>query len=316
MPSSTSSSEIRVSTHALLVLLGILFLYCSGLEIVTRVGFTRVSRVQSRIRQDLNVAKCIPRRSSDGRPSMLLVGNSLLLEGVERASLKRELAPNYLVALLPIENTQFEDWHFGLRRLFAEGTRPSIVVLCLPTNHLISNTTDGEYFAYYLMQGRDLLALKKESQLDNTTMSGYFFANRSAWLGSRSEIRNWLILKVMPNLVHLIGYFPAKPPLPPAKEELLARIMPHLLKMDILCKANGARLVTVIPPTLSPNDGSADLRASAEGDGLLVLIPLRPKDVTPDDFRDGFHMNPRGARRFTSRLASMLQMLSGDSAKF
>jgi len=311
VPSFTSSSEVRAATRGIAVLLAGIFLYCATLELVTWRGFSRVSRIQRRIYQDLSAAKSIAPPVSNDPPTILVVGNSLLLDGVDRASLKKELASNYQVALLPVENTQFEDWYFGLRRLFAEGARPSIVIVCLSTRQMMSRATDGEYFAYYLMQGSDLLAVKRESQLDNTMMSAYFFANRSEWLGSRAQIRNWLLQEIMPNLEHLIGYFPGKTrPMPP-KEQVVAGVLPHLRALDQLCRANGAGLVVLVPPTLSHDDASADVQDSAARDGIPVLVPLRPTDVTPDDFHDGFHLNARGAARFTQRFASaLLQTIS------
>lgn len=306
MPSSTSNSEARAATRAIVFLLAGLFLYSAALEIVTRRGFSRISRIQRRVHEDLSAAKSIAPSVLNDPPTILVAGNSLLLDGVDRASLKKQLAPNYLVTLLPVENTQFEDWYFGLRRLFAEGSRPSIVVLCLSTRQMMSRATDGEYFAYYLMRERDLLAVKKESQLDNTITSAYFFANGSEWLGSRAQIRNWLLQAIMPNLEHLIGFFPGKTPPMPPKEQVVAGVLPHLLALDQLCKANGAHLVVLVPPTLSRDDASADVQDSADRQGLLVLVPLRPDDVTPADFHDGFHLNARGAARFTQRFASTL----------
>jgi hypothetical protein len=311
VPSSTSNSEARAATRAIVFLLAGLFLYSAALEVVTRRGFSRISRIQRRVHEDLSAAKSIAPSVLNDPRTMLVAGNSLLLDGVDRASLKKQLAPNYLVTLLPVENTQFEDWYFGLRRLFAERSRPSIVVLCLSTRQMMSGATDGEYFAYYLMQERDLLAVKKESQLDNTITSAYFFANRSEWLGSRAQIRNWLLQAIMPNLEHLIGFFPGKTPPMPPKEQVVASVLPHLLALDQLCKANGAHLVVLVPPTLSRDDASADVQESAGRQGILVLVPLRPDQVTPAEFHDGFHLNARGAARFTQRFASaLLQTLS------
>ncbi len=311
MPSSTSNSDLRAASRAIAVLLTGLFLYCGTLEVVTRLGFSRVSRIQRRIYQDLTAAKSLAPRASNEQPTMLVVGNSLLLDGVDRASLKKELAPQYQVTLLPIENTQFEDWYFGLRRLFAEGSRPSVVVVCLSTRQMMSRATDGEYFAYHLMQGRDLLAVRRESLLDNTMTSAYFFANRSDWLGSRAQIRNWLLQEIMPNLEHLIWFFPGKTPPMPPKDQVAAGTLPHLAALHQLCEANGVHLVALVPPTLSHDDASAAVQDSSAREGIPVLIPLRPNDVTPGEFYDGFHLTPRGAARFTDHLASeLLQRLS------
>ena len=310
MPSSTSNSEPRAATRAIALLLAGLFLYCAMLELVTGRGFSRVSRTQRRIFQDWTAAKSISPRAPNDPPTLLVVGNSLLLDGV---SLQKDLAPGYRVALLPIENTQFEDWYFGLQRLFAEGSHPSTVVLCLSTRQMMSRATDGEYFAHFLMQKRDLFAVRKESQLDNTMTSAYFFANRSAWLGSRAQIRNWLLQEIMPNSETLIRFFPGKTPPMPPKDQVVATVLPHLLAMDQLCHSNGVRLLIVVPPTLSHEDASADIQEAAAQHSIPVLIPLLPSDVTPDEFHDGFHLNAQGSARFTHRLASdLLQKLNAN----
>jgi hypothetical protein len=56
---------------------------------------------------------------------------------------------------------------------------------------------------------------------------------------------------------------------------------------------------------------------SAAGVGISVLMPLRVGEVSPADFRDGFHMNPRGSARFTPRLASaLIQTLNVNKPTF
>jgi hypothetical protein len=313
----TSSFEIRAANRAIALLVAVLFFYCTGLEIVTRLGLSRISRIQDRIHQDLRVAISIKPQLVNEPPSILLVGNSLLVAGVDRVSLKEDLAPNYHAELLPIENTQFEDWYFGLRRLFAEGSRPSVVVVCLSTRQMMSRATDGEYFAYYMMQARDLFRVKKESQLDNTETSAYFFANHSEWLGSRSQIRNWLVHMIMPNLEPLVGYFLVKAPPMPPEEQVVASVLQHLRILERLCRSNGARLVAVIPPTLGHDDASTDIQEFAGLEGIQVLVPLRPGELTANEFGDGFHLNPHGASRFTPLLASALRRaLNTNSCAF
>src|SRR5215469_5414342 len=203
MSFSTFNSDRRAATIALAVLLGVLAVYCVLLEAITRIGFDRVSRIQQRVVEDYRAAKALPLGASEGQPRVLVVGNSLLLKGVDPVLFKQTLQSKYTIVLLPVENTQFEDWFFGLRRLFAEGSRPAVVVVCLSTRQIISRGTAGEYFAHYLMRSRDVLAVKRSADLDNTVTSNYFFANWSRWLGSRAEIRKWLASKLMPNLDRL-----------------------------------------------------------------------------------------------------------------
>lgn len=306
MPSSTSSSDPRAATRAIAALLLGLCLYSMGLELVTRFGFSRVSRIQRRIDQDLRTASSLPPAGPGGQPTVLVVGNSLLLQGVDRASLKNEMAPDYAVSLLPIENTQFEDWYFGLQRLFSRGSHPSVVVALLTTRQMSSRSTDGEYFARFLMRPRDLLRVKRESQLDNTMTSAYFFANASAWLGSRGPIRNWLLQALMPDLEALISYFPPRTPPMPPPDQVVSVVLPHLRALDQLCRANGARLVVVVPPTLSRDDASSDVQLSAAQGSIALLVPFRPGEIPPADFGDGYHLNPGGAALFTGRLGPAL----------
>jgi hypothetical protein len=306
VPSSIFNSEQRGGTRAIAVLLLGLSLYWTALELATGVGFARISRIQRRVETDLRAARSLRPTVDRDAVSVLLVGNSLLLKGVDRALLKDRLAPEYVTALLPIENTQYADWYFGFRRLFEEGARPSVLVLCLSTRQMISRSTDGEYFAHFLMLQHDLFAVKRESQLDNTLTSVYFFANHSEWLGNRAQIRNWLLQEVIPGVDRLASFFPAKPAPMLASNEVVSRVLPHLNALDQFCRQRGVRLVVVVPPTIS-EDASAEVKEAAARAGMPVLVPFRPGELSRREFSDALHLNPRGAARFTERLASDLR---------
>lgn len=306
MPSYTFDSETRAATGAIVVLLLGLSMYCIALELATRHGFASISRIQHRITEDMLVARSLGPKSAGGAPSVLLVGNSMLLAGVDRPTLSMKMTPNYVTAVLPIENTQFEDWYFGIRRMFSEGSRPGVVVACLTTRHMMSRATCGEYFAHFLMLRRDLFAVRRESQLNNTMTSDYFFASLSEWLGSRGQIKNWLLHEVMPGLEHLVGFFPAATPPMPPPAEVVAEVLPHLIALDQICRGHGVRLVIVVPPPISREDASAEVQGAAARAGIPVLVPMHAGELSPQDLADGFHLNPRGAVRFTERLAAAL----------
>ena len=111
-------------------------------------------------------------------------GNSLLLEGLDLPRAQQALASRYSVSRFVVEQTQYLDWYYGIRRLLAEGARPSILVMTLPTGHLISDGTRGEYFAHYQMQAGDIVEVARAANLDMTTASNFWFANWSEWLGA------------------------------------------------------------------------------------------------------------------------------------
>jgi hypothetical protein len=306
MHSSISVSREGNSARAFAVLLAALLLYCCVLEVVAQTGFPRLSRIQRRITSGRRDALALQATTAEGAKTVLLVGNSLVVHGVDAQMLRKEMAPRFQSNVFAIESTQYLDWYFGIRRLFAEGSRPGIVVLCLSTRQLISKGTDGEYFAYYIMQGRDILSVKKEANLDVTTTSNFFFASLSAWLGSRASIRNWLLGELMPNVEELTAYLPQRVSAMPPADVVVMEGMRRLRALQALCTSHGTRFVLLIPPSIRSGDQSDELQAAAKPAGIPVLIPYRATEMPPSYFEDGFHLNSQGAAAFTGRLGLAL----------
>jgi len=310
VPSSTSDSDRRTATRAIVVLLAALFGYFCALEAATRMAFPRINHIWRSIQADHLRAVSLRPDAPDKSVTMLIVGNSYLEVGVNRDSLQQEIAPNYSLAYLPMSGTSYLDWYFGLRRLFAEGSRPAIVGVCLSTRDLLSDSTYGGPFANSLMLKRDILEVKEESHLDNTAASEYFFANFSSWMGHRGEIHNWLLRKTAPSINDLALYFKPKNHTLPPNEEIVAKALPRLHLLDELCRQNGSRFFLLIPPTRDVNDASNELQAAAAKEGLLVVLPYQHAELPESAFLDGSHLNPKGAALFTERLGpTLLQSL-------
>lgn len=310
MPSSISDSDRRAASNAIVVLLAALLGYFCALEVVTRVAFPRINHVWHTIEADHLRAVSLRPDASDKSVTMLIVGNSYLEVGVNRDSLQEEIAPDYLLANLPMSGTSYLDWYFGLHRLFAEGSRPAIVGVCLSTRDLLSDATSGGSFANSLMLKRDILRVKHESHLDNTAASEYFFASFSSWMGHRGEIHNWVLRKTAPRINDLVPYFRLKNrPLPPASD-VVTKALPRLRLLNELCRENGSRFFLLIPPTRDVNDSSNEIQAAAAKEGLLVVLPFQHAELPENVFLDGAHLNPKGAALFTERLGpTLLQSL-------
>jgi hypothetical protein len=310
MPLSISDSERRNATQATAVLLALLAAYFGLLETVTRVGFPRINHVWRGIQVDHRTAVSLRPVAADKPSTMLIVGNSYLELGVNRDNLQQEISPLYSVAYLPIQGTSYLDWYFGLRRLFAEGSRPAIVGVCLSTRDLISDATYGEPFAHSLMLQRDVFKVREEGRLDNTMTTNYFFANLSSWLGHRAEIHNWLLRKSLPQATDLAASFrPRNLPLPPS-DIVIAKALPRLRRLEQLCEVNGTRFFFLIPPSLDVQDASNALQEAAAREGILVVLPYQHAELPESVFLDGLHLNSRGAALFTERLGpTLLQSL-------
>jgi hypothetical protein len=306
VPSSISGSERRAATRAIVVLLAALSGYFCALEAVTRMAFPRINHIWRTIQADHLRAVSLRPDAPDKSVTMLIVGNSYLEVGVRRDSLQEEIAPNYSLAYMPMSGTSYLDWYFGLRRLFAEGSRPATVGVCLSTRDLLSDSTYGGSFANALMLKRDIFQVKHEGHLDNTAMTDYFFANSSSWMGHRGEIHNWLLRKTAPAIDDLAPYFKPKNRPLPSTNEVLTKALPRLRLLNELCRANGARFFLLIPPTRDVSDASNELQSAAAKEGLLVVLPFQHAELPENVFTDGAHLNPQGATLFTERLGPTL----------
>lgn len=116
-----------------------------------------------------------------GGNSVLIVGNSLLNAAVETDELKNGRSlPEWKLTRFQVEDTTILDWHYGLRRLFAEGARPKVVLVMLSAPQAAANNVRGEYFAYHMMQASDVVRVSQELKLHPTNACSMFYSATSA----------------------------------------------------------------------------------------------------------------------------------------
>lgn len=306
MDLSIFNSKSMKASHGLVCLAAAIALYFLALEIVMRTVVPRISQVERRHIMDRQAASTLARAGQDNVKSVLVVGNSLLQQGIDRPLLANTTAPKHRVVVYPVENTTYWDWYFGLRRLLREGAAPDVVVLCLNLRQALADTTNGEGFAHSLMWIGDLVSVTKASNLDLTGASNYFFANISAWLGGRSFIRNWVLEKWVPDANTLVQYFaPAGPgrSSQDSRAEKSRVLLQRLGALRDLCEAAGTHFVFLIPPSASGEDVTTEIQQLAAQAGILVMVPFRAGELDASAFSDGFHLSADGAKRFTARFA-------------
>ncbi|MGB7555608.1 MAG: hypothetical protein WBM04_14640 [Candidatus Korobacteraceae bacterium] len=263
-----------------------------------------MSRIQRRIDEEYRSSLTIPAAGPSGQPTMLLLGNSLLLEGVDFPSLRGTMIPRYDVHRLVIEQTDYLDLYYILRTLFRNGSRPHDLVLCLSVGQLMADDTRGEFTARYV-DAASVADLAHREHFDATTMTNYMFAHWSGWFGTRAEIRKWLLGRMMPDigdLTTVLGFRPA-PHL--SESEVQRGIGPRLRELKSLCDQYGSRLTVLIPPSLGDDHAEA-VRSLGSELGIRVLVPVEPGGMNRSQFRDGFHLTPAGAQLFTAQLSSQL----------
>ncbi len=325
MPLSISNSEVAENRtraasrgpmnagRGIAALLGGLVLIFLGLEVSSPVILSHLSHTERRIAIELKAAQKLRPVTSDGRPTVLFVGNSLLLEGVQTDALHTELASQYDVSRFAVEQTHYLDWYFGLRKLLQEGSRPSVIVLSLATDQLASHWTMGEAFAHRQMSTHDFPLVVRETNLDRTMASSYVLAHWSKWLADKGFIRQCVMILTVPKFRDLAARIADHGPHVNDPKELVAAAQARLPQLAELSREYGVRIVLLIPPTLH-EDQSSEIQQVGERAGILVWVLSPPGEFPRDYFMDGFHLNMHGAGIFTTRLSQELRTMQNIQA--
>lgn len=282
-----------------------------ALEAGTRWGFRRVSRIESRTAAEFKEACAIRPVAGESRPSVLLLGNSLLLEGVDMDRLRKLLASRARITRFVIESTDYLDWYYGVRRLLAEGSRPDVIVVCLNTQQLTSHHIRGDYSSYYLFRATDIGAVARDAHYDLTEASGLLLARFSLFYAGRQNLRPYLLERIDPPYGDLLHDLQTTPGVLPPASELERSAEARLRRMKSAAEKKGGHFVFLLPPGFTA--GEREIVDAGARQGVQVLVPIHLRALPESDFRDGFHLNAVGARIFTDALAAELGRVAAAS---
>jgi hypothetical protein len=305
MPSSISAFKDRPLLRAAIVLIAGCVAIGVAAELAARVGLDRISKTQRRMAEEYRQA--IVRSRTDGRRVALFLGNSVLDEGVRFDRVRDRLAPEWDARRFVVEQTFYNDWLYGLRRLLREGAQPDVVVIALTPVQWIRDDIRGDYSAQYLMTTRDAAAAARELHMHPTEGANFLFASLSKFWGTRAEIRNVVLGRIMPDIDRLMTYSAVISTAEINDAEIERVVAVRLARMRELTDAHGARLLALVVPVLNPVDGAKGLVNAGAQAGVPVLAPVNSGTYPSTFYRDGFHLNSTGADRFTEQLVEPLQ---------
>jgi len=235
-----------------------------------------------------------------------MVGNSLLLDGVDLQRLQQRTSAQVRLYPIFLEATGYYDWLYGLQRLFREGARPQVVVLGVGVDAFVTNSVRQDYVPLLLFDLQDSLSVASDLKMDRTATSNLVLAHSSVFWDTRGVIRSQVLQHVVPryrDLMALLKPHPATPPSAEFAEVASAR----LRRLRELCESHGARLILLIPPTPSSADAIRQLTFVSQKLGVQMLIPVDPTNLPPKYYQsDYMHLNSDGAALFTSALAAVL----------
>jgi hypothetical protein len=315
MPLSTSSSEVQTESSIRwrhnVMLLAVVLAIALAFELGTRFGVTRLSKVSSRVQAEYKQALAIRKGE---KTKVLFLGNSLLDAALDMPRVQKAFAPRREVKRLIIEQTNYTDWYYGMRRLFNEGARPDVVVLCLTATNLMLPGVRGEYFAYYMMEPGDLPSVAAELDLHPTEALNMLSANISSFYGMRSEIRKVFMGRLMPFTRPLMALITRTNPRIFTDDEVRNVVPARLQRLKETASRYGAEFVLLMPPVLGT--GRSDIVAEA-GAAVNVPVVAVPRLLQAGQFTDGYHASAEGAAIYTERIIPLLNdvLTNAESAR-
>jgi len=264
------------------------------------------SATYARISRQYDEALKIRPASAGEPPSVLMVGNSLLLHGVQVNRLQEMTSSSMRIYPIFLEATGYYDWLYALHGLFLRGARPQVVVLGVGVNYFLENGVRQDYAPMMFFNARDTLAVASDLKLDHTATSNLLLAHSSTFWDTRSAIRMQVLNHIVPHLEDLFSLVNQKPAVPEGRE-FTELTIPRHRRLRELCDANGVRLILLVPPTLDSENAVSQMAAAAQAAGVDVSVPIDPATLSPKFYQpDGMHLNRDGAVLFTSALAKAL----------
>jgi hypothetical protein len=305
MPSSISGSKSKAIAYAktLAAICAVLILV---FEIASIYLLNHRSATYARISRQYDEALKIRPAGAGEPPSVLMVGNSLLLHGVEVNRLQALTSSSMRLHPIFLEATGYYDWLYALHGLFLRGARPQVVVLGVGVNYFLENGVRQDYAPMMFFNARDTLAVASDLQLDRTATSNLLLAHSSTFWDTRSAIRMQVLNHMVPHLEDLFSLVNQKPAIPEGRE-FAQMTIPRLQRLREVCEANGAKLILLVPPTLASENAVSQMAAAARAAGVDVSVPIDPAALSAKFYQpDGMHLNRDGALLFTSALAKDL----------
>ena len=299
-----SNSKSPAATHAK-VICGISFAFLIALEGLSAYMLKHHSVTYRRVSQQLNRAVGA-RPAGAGEPaSVVMIGNSLFLDGIQVDRLQELTSERLRIYPIFLEATGYYDWLYGLRRIFRLGARPQVVVVQLEANSLLWNQVRTEYSPMLFFDAPDLVHVSSDLGLGRTAESSLLLAHWSAFSSAHSVIRTKILSHTIPHFselfVNLLIQARRPTTLRPDTEEIAEA---RLKTLRDLCDAHRAKLILLAPPVPSSESAVRKLVDIAERIGVATLVPIEPKTLTTRHYEpDVFHLNAEGAALFTSAIA-------------
>jgi len=305
MRSFTSSSKPGALFYST-VLVGLCVLLIVVFEFFSHFLLKHDSETYARVSQQYAEAVKM-RPAKPGEPtSVLMIGNSLLLEGVDVDRLKKLTSSQMRIYPIFLEATGYYDWFYALQRLFREGAKPQVVVLGVGVNSFLANSVRQDYVPLMLFDMRDSVDVASDLKMDRTAASNLLLAHLSVFWDTRTVLRTQILGHTVPHYKELVLLLKPQPAIP-SPQQFQTTANSRLQQLRELCQAHGAKLIILVPPTPSSEDAVRQMTIASQKAGVDTLVPIDPTALSAKYYQpDELHLNSEGAELFTSAIAAFL----------
>jgi hypothetical protein len=283
------------------VLLLVLIFGYAALEVLSYVRMHRGSGRGSRIMKEYREAIALTPTAANGSPTVLMVGNSLIREGVDMTALRAAAGGHYDLHRLVIESTAYNDWVVAIPALLQEGARPSVIMLTISPLQMNSHAAVSMETTHYLLNNTEVVDLVHRDGSGLNGYVGHFIEHISPLWGTRNSAQVAFkdIIPGYRSIVYAIANEPV-PPLnfDPVRMEELARA----------CRQYNVKLVYLAMPANNPN-GAYDaerIHRAADQYGVRFMRPVADDELHGDQYTDLIHLSPSGRAYFMPRFLAAL----------
>ena len=291
-----------------------LFLAVSFLTVegIIRLIEPKLSRDLAQIRNTPQVAEEL--RNHQGT-KVLVLGNSLTRQSMDAAllteGLKSSGRSNPGVFFLVPDGTNMPNWDYGLDRYFLHpGAIPDEVIVGTGPLHLRDSFGDASRLAAYYVDNADLKRAWSEDLPSWEEKCEFVMSRLSVFHASRHRIKPHVFGRLIPHYFDIEQWINTQRDTAQqrlGKGPVAHETFRHLTHLLEACRQAGVKVRLVSIPLPEPYQTSQASLDVIEAGGATWLPLSDIPGLTPGNFPDGYHLDPEGAKVFTSHLVEALR---------
>jgi hypothetical protein len=277
-------------------------------ELAMRGAGDRLSQDVAHLQSFPESAQALDAAAMDADVRVLFLGNSLTRYGVEIDTFDAaaEQVCRQRVAAIKVtpDNTAVADWFYAYQNFFAEtGRVPDVLVIGFEHGHLRdAPSIHPQRLARFYCDAGDWEQLCERDLHGFEDRASFLLASQSALLSDRDRIERRALDLIIPGYQDGIQELNSR--LKAARRRVeSAPTYDRLAELIDIARRDSVQVVLVAMPVPTPYELDADLVATAERTGAVLLDCREISELTREMFPDGLHMNAAAAEIFSRRLA-------------